>query len=49
MKGAEFMPRVKYTTKLDEALLKLAKEKAKLDGLDGANSVNEIGVKALLR
>jgi hypothetical protein len=39
------MPRVKYTTTLDETLLKLAKEKAKLDGLDGANSVIEAALK----
>jgi hypothetical protein len=39
------MPRVKYTTNLDEALLTQAKEKAQQDGLDGANAVIEAALR----
>lgn len=39
------MTRVKYTTNLDEELLRLAKEKAELCDMDGANAVIEAALR----
>jgi hypothetical protein len=39
------MARVKYTTNIDKELLRLAKDKAQQDGLDGGNAVIEAALR----
>ena len=39
------MAKVKYTTNIDGELLRMAKEKAEQDGLDGANAVVEAALR----
>lgn len=39
------MAKVKYTTNMDEELLRLAKDKAKQGGMDGANAVIEAALR----